>query len=540
MRYQVPFVPLLCAAAATGLLVAKIFDSAPYTVLSSSLGVGLAAYTLYTSYVYPFYVSQLRHIPTVPGCPLWGHFFAIITSECGIPAREWHANYGGVVRYFFPFSAERLSIADDEAIKQMTVKNPYNYPKPARARAWMRPVLGDGVLLAEGHVHVQQRKALTPAFSISSIRSLMPVFWEKALHMANLWEVEMKRASHETKSFEVLEWLNRATLDIIGKAGLGTEINSLDNPETLLRQAYKACFDFSLQARIINSLAAFTQLVRLVPSKTNRDIAFARDTILTRATTIIHQKQVEAAEKKDSKTKDIIGLIVKDNMTASAEDSLTIEAMRDQVMTFLGAGHDTTATSVAWTLMLLSKHPAVQHRLRQEIKEYMPFLFDDAKRFDGDEVTKADVDLLPYVEHVCKEALRFIPSIPMTVRQAREDDYMAGYYIPAGTTVYLMANAINRLESYWGATANQFDPDRWRKLPPTYTTNAFMTFLQGPRGCIGRKFAEVEMKALLCSLLSKFTFELDATFPDPEELKMWRLVLRPRDGVNLIVRPLKS
>ena len=285
--------------------------------------------------------------------------------------------------------------------------------------------------------------------------------------------------AHQAKSFEVLEWLNRTTLDIIGKAGLGTEINSLGVPETSLRQAYKACFDFSLQARIINSVAAFTQLVRLIPSKTNRDIAFAQNTILTRATTIIHQKQVEAAEKKEPKSKDIIGLIVKDNMTASAEDSLTTEAMRDQVMTFLGAGHDTTATSVAWTLMLLSKHPHVQHQLRQEIREHMPLLFDDTKRLEVQEVGKADVDLLPYLERVCKEALRFIPSIPMTVRQAREDDNMAGYHIPAGTTVYLMANAINRLESYWGPTANQFDPDRWQKLPSTYTTNAFMTFLQG-------------------------------------------------------------
>lgn len=481
MHYQLPFMPLLGTAAAAGLLLIKLCDFDPYAAFSSSLGFAIVVYTLYTCWIYPYHISPLRHIPTVPGFPLWGQFFVIITCECGVPAREWHAKYGGVVRYFFPFGAERLSIADDEAIKQMTVKNPYNYPKPPRARAWMRPVLGDGVLLAEGHVHVQQRKALTPAFSITSIRLLMPVFWEKSLHMARLWEAELKQQPHQSKSFEVLEWLNRTTLDIIGKAGLGTEINSLANPETLLRQAYKACFDFSLQARIINSLAAFTQLIRLIPSKTNRDIAFARNTILTRATTIIHQKQVEAAQNKESKSKDIIGLIVKDNMTASAEDSLTIEAMRDQVMTFLGAGHDTTATSVAWTLMLLSKHPHIQQRLRQEIREYMPFLFDDAKRVDDEQVNEADVDRLPYMEHVCKEALRFIPSIPMTVRQAREDDYLAGYYVPAGTTIYLMANAINRLESYWGPTADQFDPDRWQRLPPTYTTNAFMTFLQGTR-----------------------------------------------------------
>lgn len=129
--------------------------------------------------------------------------------------------------------------------------------------------------------------------------------------------------------------------------------------------------------------------------------------------------------------------------------------------------------------MLLAKHTGVQGKLRAEIKDHMPFLFDDSTRYHREEYEKADVDLLPYMEDVCKESLRYIPSIPMTVRMSREDDYMGGYFIPKGTTVYLMANAINRLESYWGPTANQFDPNRWKNLPETYTTNAFMTFLQG-------------------------------------------------------------
>lgn len=168
----------------------------------------------------------------------------------------------------------------------------------------------------------------------------------------------------------------------------------------------------------------------------------------------------------------------------------------------------------------------------------MSFLFDDSTRFDEGILSKADVDLLPFMDDVCRESLRYIPSIPMTVRQSIKDDKLGDYFVPAGTTIYVMANAINRLPMYWGPTANEFDPARWRNLPETWTTNAFMTFLQGPRGCIGRKFAEVEMKTILCCLLSKFTFESDTTQQDPEELKMWRLVLRPRDGVSLKTTPI--
>lgn len=128
---------------------------------------------------------------------------------------------------------------------------------------------------------------------------------------------------------------------------------------------------------------------------------------------------------------------------------------------------------------MLAKHPTVQEQLRAEIQTYMPFLFDRSTRENSDKIENADVDLLPYLEDVCKESLRYIPSIPMTVRKTIEDDTLGGYFIPANTTIYLIANCINRLPTYWGKTANDFDPSRWRNLPDTYTTNAFMTFLQG-------------------------------------------------------------
>jgi cytochrome P450 len=187
---------------------------------------------------------------------------------------------------------------------------------------------------------------------------------------------------------------------------------------------------------------------------------------------------------------------------------------------------------------LLAKYPENQIKLREEMREYMPFLFDDSTRFNKDVLYKADVDLLPFLDDFCRESLRYIPSIPMTVRQSIKEDTLGGFVVPAGTTIYILANAINRLSMYWGPTANDFDPTRWKNLPDTWTANAYMTFLQGPRGCIGRKFAETEMKTLLCCLLSKYTFESDASQQDPEELKMWRLVLRPRDGVSLKTTPI--
>ncbi|KAK4459603.1 putative cytochrome P450 E-class, group I [Cladorrhinum samala] len=534
MASKITFAPALAATTAASIGVARKFDLPLGQTVATALAVFVPLYfVVWLSWLYPLHFSELRHVPTVPGNPLWGQFFSIISEECGVPQRRWHKEHGPIIRYFFPFGAERLSIADDEALKHMTVKNPYNYPKPVRAKLWMVRILGEGVLLAEGQEHVVQRKALTAGFSIQSIRALTPVFWEKSLLMAKLWRSEMTQANVTTKSFEVLEWLNRCTLDIIGKAGFGYDTHSLEDPEVPIREAYRLVFAFDLFSRLLHGMQAFIPASKHIPAKMNRDMDTARGIILEKATEIITEKLDEAENNVGSK--DILALIAKENkkLKEAGEQGLSFNTMRDQIMTFLGAGHDTTATAVAWTIHLLSTHPEIQNRLREEVKEHMPFLFDEESRFDAEKANAVDPDKLPFMDNVCRESLRYIPPIPMTVRQSIDDDQLGPYKVPGGTVIYVLANTINRMPAYWGETADEFDPDRWDDLPESVVPNAFMTFLQGPRGCIGRKFAETEMKVLLCCLLSMYDFQRDYDTPDPEEWKMWRLVLRPKEGVTV-------
>lgn len=540
---QITIGPCMAVLTAGTYIAARHFDYQPLLSIALAWAAFLPLYLgVWSSWIYPYYVSDLRHVPTVEGCPLWGQFFDIIREECGVPQRRWHQQYGSIIRYFFPFGAERLSIADDDALKHMTVRNPYNYPKPVRAKLWMVRILGEGVLLAEGPEHAHQRKSLAPGFSTQSIRSLLPVFWSKGTQVASKWRDEMASKNLTTTTIEVLEWLNRTTLDIIGQAGFGYNINSIDQPETSIRQAYRLVFAFDIWSRILHGVQAFVPASKYIPAKMNRDMQESHDIIVDKATEIIKEKLSEPDD--NVKSNDIMALIARDNkkLQEAGEKGLSFETMRDQIMTFLGAGHDTTATGLAWTLHLLSKNPDMQSKLRDEIREYFPFLFNDNESSTelSTDNANADPDQLPYLDNVCRESLRYIPPIPMTVRQSRADDNLGGYHVPGGTVVYILANAINRLPQYWGETADQFDPDRWDDLPSTYTNNAYMTFLQGPRGCIGRKFAETEMKVLLCCLLSKFDFQPDESVDDPEMWKMWRLVLRPKDGVSLRVRPVAN
>lgn len=167
---HVSFSSLLIGITALTSVVSRQFGYQPILAIATAWSIFVPLYTVvWLSWVYPFYVSELRHVPTVKGFPLWGQFFCIIQEECGVPQRRWHQQHGSIIRYFFPFGAERLSIADDDALKQMTVRNPYNYPKPVRAKLWMVRILGEGILLSEGPEHIHQRKALAPGFSTQSI-----------------------------------------------------------------------------------------------------------------------------------------------------------------------------------------------------------------------------------------------------------------------------------------------------------------------------------------------------------------------------------
>ncbi|KAL2260691.1 hypothetical protein VTK26DRAFT_5240 [Humicola hyalothermophila] len=535
------FLALLSIFSVISLVVHHVLDMSPVASLATSMAVVLFLYSIvWLSWIHPRYFSPLRIIPTAPGFPLWGQFFEIITTECGVPQRRWHKELGPIVRYFFPFGAERLSIADDEALKYITKENYYNFPKPVRAKLWMERILGEGVLLAESHAHQIQRKALAPAFSVQAIKAITPAFWNKALFLGSLWHKEVRQKGENTIKIEILEWINRCTLDIIGEAGFGYEIGCLDNQDLPIRQAYRLVFNFDLLSRVFHGLQAFFPFTRYIPTQANRDMETARGIIIEKATSIM----MERLHGEDlSGRRDILSMISRENDMLKKRGSagLSQTTIRDQIMTFLGAGHDTTATAVVWTLHQLSIHGDVQSRLRDEIRAHMPFLFDKKTRHDHSLCNAVDVDQLSYLDNVCRESLRHIPPIPMTVREVATACKLGPYAVPSGTVIYMLANAINRLPAFWGDTADKFDPDRWDNLPETAKTpNAFMTFLHGPRGCIGRKFAEVEMKVILCSLLSMYEFRHDEAFPDPEQWKMWRLVLRPKHGIDMFVTLLEE
>lgn len=202
--------------------------------------------------------------------------------------------------------------------------------------------------------------------------------------------------------------------------------------------------------------------------------------------------------------------------------------------------HETTSSSLTWASYLLSKHSEAQSRLRSEIYEAIP---DPKALVDSGFDVAGVLENMPYLNAVCNEVLRLYPPIPVTARVSIRDTTVAGQFVPVNTMVFVVPWAINRNPVAWGSDAEVFRPERWIDETGRATMNGgaesnynFITFLHGPRSCIGERFARAELRALIAALVGMFEFGM----ADPLEkvLAGGTITSKPVHGMKLKLTPL--
>lgn len=329
---------------------------------------------------------------------------------------------------------------------------------------------------------------------------------------------------------EFAGWASRATLDIIGVAGMGQDFNAIKDPRTELNTTYRKVFKPTGEAQMLGMLSLFLPMwiVRAIPVQRNDDIVVAASTIKRVCRQLIHQKQEKIDNKEKRVDVDILSV-------ALESGGFSEENLVDQMMTFLAAGHETTASAMTWAIYMLCKHPEIQTRLRAEVREHLPSI-DDSSTL----VTDKMLDKLPFLHAVCSEILRVYAPVPLTLREAAKDTSIAGQFVPKGTRIILAPWAVNMSRELWGEDASKFNPDRWIGPGPTNTGGAysFLTFLHGPRSCIGQAFAKAEFACLLAATVGRFEMELE-TKDLVVEIK-GGITARPKDGLRVYMRPVEG
>ncbi|KAJ5940072.1 hypothetical protein N7516_000240 [Penicillium verrucosum] len=528
-------------------LAAGIYLKPEYAIFNSRivtaaflLGIISVSKIVYQLVLYPDYFTPLKHIYS-PGGRNWltGNSTSLLFETPYAKLREWVKNRPdqGLIRYYMIANIERVAVTTPKALGEVLVTNAYDFEKPELVRQALLRITGDGILLAEGEEHKTQRKNLLPAFAYRHVKNLYPVFWDKSIEMVKMIEKDLqsRKANGNTdNTVQISNWASRATLDIIGVAGMDHDFDSLRDPNNTLSQSYRKVMSspplFMKILFVIGLLLGNPALVHALPTKRNKDIKESGEVIRNVARQMIRQKKAKMEDPNSETGIDIISVA----LTSGTFDE---ENLVDQSMTFLGAGHETTASALQWAVYALCQNPNVQSRLRDEIRANLPSVDDPTP------ISAAAIDNLPYLHAVCNEVLRFHPSVPTTTRKAVRDTSIVGTHVAKGTTFTMSPRLINRLEELWGPDANEFNPDRFMGPGKANTGGAvnnyaFLSFLHGPRGCIGQGFAKAELACLLAATVGRFHMEFK--FPDAKLEIREGATHAPKDGVLALLTPLEG
>lgn len=494
----------------------------------------------YHAWVYPTYFDPLRAIPAPKGWNKWiGYAFQDLGKDKiqGTSQRTWIEELKGEdsVRFFDLFQRPRIMPISPRALTDVLTTKCYDFEKPASMRSGsILAILGNGLLFAEGGVHKKQRKQLNPAFSFRNVKNMFPMFWNGSMELVRLIEKEVHKGSGSAV-IEPNDVTSRATLDILGEAGLGQSFGAIENPDNPTTQAYNGLFSVKYTSDIVFAIAEAiipASIVMLVPHPRNRNLKKNTRVVREVCAKIIHERRAKIEKQGAEAGNDLLSLIL-----SQKEVTYTDKEMVEQLATFLVAGHETTAAGVAWAVFVFCKYPAIQQRLRDAIRESIP-----ASAFQpGGCATSEQVESCAYLQAFCAEILRLFAPVPVTVREAVVDTSIAGKPIPKGTVVLLAPWSVNIATATWGPDAAEFKPERWLENPGNggaKSTYASMTFIHGPRSCIGMGFAKSEFACLVAGWAARFetSFHKEGDWKEPKVDMLGSIAARPASGWKVDVK----
>ncbi|ESK88812.1 cytochrome p450 [Moniliophthora roreri MCA 2997] len=479
------------------------------------LSVSLVFVVPLAAYIYYLFALSSSHIPGPRNQSFFlGNLKEVFDDENASIFSRWIEQYGRVHKRATFFGRSHIVVADLKGVSHI-LKNDYDYVKTDELRYLLGRLTGLGIFVVEQDEHRKQRRIMNPAFEPAQIRGLTKIFVEKSIELRDAWTSTIENDG--VGRVDALMWLTRMTLDVIGQAGFNYDFHSLQGEPNELNIAFSHVFESGTgQMTLSVLLKIFFPILRLLP-ESNRAIRQAQNTIHRIGKQLLADSKSALAVDAEG-AKDVFSLLVRSNMSKDLQPNQRMSDAKilAQVPTFLAAGHETTSTATTWTLFGLTGNIEAQTKLRREVLSVpteMP--------------TMEQLNALPYLDAVVREALRLYTPVTETDRVVLKDDVIPlnepftdkngvvhhELRVKKGQQVTIPIIALNRDKKLWGEDANEFKPERWEKLPDSVSgipgiVNNLMTFLGGAHACIGWRFSLVEMKALLFVLVRSFEFEL--------------------------------
>lgn len=397
-------------------------------------------------------------------------------------------------------------VMDPGAIRRILLEELDNYPKSLVTKNLLRPAVGESLFIAEGDHWRWQRRAAAPAFSHRNVLNLAPVMSGAAGRSAD------RVAAAQGQALDMAEDMVRTTFDVISDVTFsGGDAFDADG-------VHRAIDDYISAAGKI-SLFDILGFPDWVP----RPARVAAGPGMRQMKALADRAVNDRSARGHDGTPDLLDLLLAGEDPETKRKMNTAE-LRDNLLTFIVAGHETTALTLAWSLYLCAFDQEVQDRARAEARAVLT---------DGQPATGEDVANLPFIRQIADEALRLYPPAGMISRTALKKDRLCDRDIRPGDTVIIPIYALHRNHLLW-EDPDHFRPERFadRKAVDRY---AYLPFGDGPRICIGSSFALQEAVIILATLLARFRFRPIAG-RDPKPVMI--LTLRPEGGVWLTAEEL--
>ncbi|WP_432087636.1 cytochrome P450 [Streptomyces sp. bgisy095] len=419
--------------------------------------------------------------PELAGLPLLGSLFDLKNDSLAtfLRARREHGDVVRITAGPPGIRATVYGVFSAEGAQQVLAGESANFRKDNAFYQEVRESFGNGLLTSQDEDYLRQRRLVQPLFTRRRVDGYAAAIAAEVATLTGEWR------DGGAASVDVLQEMARLALRAVARILFGTDV---DTAVRIVERSFP-----ELGAYVLRRGFSPLNVPRTWPTPGNRRAAAVHQALYEVCDRIIADRR--ASGRASDEGDDLLTLLIG---AESAEDgSFDATELREQVLVFLLAGHETTATSLGFALHLLGLHPEAQKRAQEEVDRVL------AGRTPG----AADLDALPYVTRVLKEAMRLFPAAPVIGRRAVAATEIGGVAVPAGADVVVAPWVTHRHPDYW-EDAERFDPDRFtpeaEAARPRY---AWFPFGGGPRACIGQHFSMLESVIALAMILQRYGFE---------------------------------
>ncbi len=444
------------------------------------------------------YVTTPCTAPGPVGQSMLGSFGAIRKNPLAYLDSIWRT-YGDVVQFPVPKPPSYL-VNDPEGVRSVLVTNSRSYGKSTIQYSALSLVTGEGLLSADTSEWKRQRPMVQPAFHRETLTSIVAHVATAAERIIDDWN-----ALPEGAVVDIDAVIMNAALEVVGHALFGSDLST--DADALTTATLDALDVVIARARVPITPPAW------VPTPGNRKLSSSVAALDRAVHSMLDSRGVREVPA------DMLDLLI----TARDDEghALTEAEIRDQVVTFIVAGHETVASALTWTFALLAENPEVMRTLQAEVDAVL----------GGKAAQFVNYQRLPYTRAVIDETLRLYPPAWLITRNSLGDDVLGGYEVPQGSLIIMSPWLLHRHPDIW-PNPDSFEPQRF--IDGDIDRSAFIPFGAGPRQCIGRDFAYVEAVLLLASLVAHFDVEFPAGERCPPAVPL--VTMRPAEGLHLRIR----